>query len=68
MKRDISKPLKNVDSKFTLKKKQPGCEESSSTSNVLLNELQTATHSNALAHLGAYKKKILQTESFLKNL
>lgn len=57
-----------MDSKFTLKKKQPGCEESSSTSNVLLNELQTATHSNALAHLGAYKKKILQTESFLKKL
>lgn len=68
LKRDISKPLKTVDSKFSLKK-PPGCEECTSTSNVLFNELQTATHSNALGHLGAYQEKtILQTEYFLQKL
>lgn len=53
--RDTSKPLKNGDNKFAPKK--AGCEQSSSTSNVLLNELQTAPHPKALASLGAYQEK-----------
>lgn len=58
MKRDTSKSLKNVDSKFTLKKlavKKTAASENSSS--VLLNELQSATHPNASAELGVYQEK-----------
>lgn len=33
----------------------PGCEEHSCTSNVLLIELQTVTHSFALGHVAAHQ-------------